>query len=332
MERYSLMIVTDETAPIRRYDIRKRSVKRALQLAAVVAAMFVTGLVDYVRVRIDHIELAKLRVETAAQRDQITSFETTLSQVEERLAKLRDFERKLRIIANLPGSAATGGSEIIEVDATVGGDLAAEQVGSDRAGPPATDAPPTAATPAAAAAGEGEAPPASPVAARVSVLRRDAERLGIVADARSLSLADLLDRLEGKHRHLASSPSIWPTKGWLTSRFGPRVSPFTGGRQFHAGIDIAGQRGTPVVAPAAGRVAFSGSRGPLGRSLIIDHGYGVRTLYGHSDELFVKRGEQVERGQKIGSLGSTGRSTGPHLHYVVEVGGKARNPLDYIFD
>jgi len=73
-------------------------------------------------------------------------------------------------------------------------------------------------------------------------------------------------------------------------------------------------------------------RGPLGNSLIIDHGHGVRTQYGHAKELFVKKGDQVERGDRIASLGNSGRSTGPHLHYVVEVKGKTRNPLDYIFD
>ena len=79
-------------------------------------------------------------------------------------------------------------------------------------------------------------------------------------------------------------------------------------------------------------MVFSGSRGPLGKSIIIDHGYGVRTQYGHSDDLYVKTGEIVQRGQRIAALGNSGRSTGPHLHYVVEVKGKAVNPLDYIFD
>ena len=121
-------------------------------------------------------------------------------------------------------------------------------------------------------------------------------------------------------------------RGWLTSGYGSRISPFTNRSQFHAGIDIAGERGTDVVAPARGEVVFAGPRGPLGNSLIIDHGYGIRTYYGHSDELYVKRGEVVRRGQRIAALGNSGRSTGPHLHYVVEVAGKAKNPLDYIFD
>jgi murein DD-endopeptidase MepM/ murein hydrolase activator NlpD len=125
---------------------------------------------------------------------------------------------------------------------------------------------------------------------------------------------------------------VWPTQGWLTSRFGTRISPFTGKRQFHAGIDIAGERGTDIVATARGKVVYSGSKGPMGKTLIIDHGHGMRTHYGHADELLVKRGEIVERGDPIGSLGNTGRSTGPHLHYTVEVRGKSVNPLDYIFD
>ena len=166
----------------------------------------------------------------------------------------------------------------------------------------------------------------------LEALQRDAQRLGAAATSQERSLAEVTDQLESKRTHLASTPAIWPTKGWLTSRFGSRISPFTNRKQFHAGIDIAGQRGTDVISPARGKVVYSGSRGPLGKSLIIDHGYGVRTLYGHGDDLYVKNGDHVERGQRIAALGSTGRSTGPHLHYVVEVEGKAVNPLDYIFD
>ena len=127
-------------------------------------------------------------------------------------------------------------------------------------------------------------------------------------------------------------PSVWPTKGWLTSRYGVRISPFTGRRQHHAGIDIAARAGTPINAPARGRVSSIGSRGPLGNSLMVDHGFGLKTFYGHTQEIFVKVGEIVARGQTIASIGSSGRSTGPHLHYGVHVNGKARDPLNYIFD
>jgi murein DD-endopeptidase MepM/ murein hydrolase activator NlpD len=166
----------------------------------------------------------------------------------------------------------------------------------------------------------------------VSLLRKEAMRLHQVAQQRQLSLEELVADLQDKHERMASSPAVWPTEGWLTSRFGTRISPFTGKRQFHSGIDVAGARGTAVIATASGKVVFAGNKGPLGQTLIVDHGHGIRTHYGHNDEILVKRGARVERGDAIGRMGNSGRSTGPHLHYTVEVHGKAVNPLDYIFD
>jgi murein DD-endopeptidase MepM/ murein hydrolase activator NlpD len=162
----------------------------------------------------------------------------------------------------------------------------------------------------------------------------EARATGVAGQAseRSESLEDLLAQLEDKRVKLVSMPSIWPARGWLTSRFGARISPFTGRTQMHRGIDIAGREGTPIVAPARGRVSFVGNKGPLGNSLTVDHGFGVRTVYGHTHAIFVKSGQEVERGQTIASIGSSGRSTGPHLHYSVEIKGKARDPLDYVFD
>ena len=152
------------------------------------------------------------------------------------------------------------------------------------------------------------------------------------ADGRSDSLVLLVNALEDKRNRLVSMPSVWPAKGWLTSRFGPRISPFTARRQKHAGIDIAARLGTPITSPARGRVSSIGSRGPLGNSLTLDHGFGVKTFYGHTDEIFVKVGDTVDRGQRIAAIGNSGRSTGPHLHYGVHINGKPRDPLNYIFD
>ncbi len=167
---------------------------------------------------------------------------------------------------------------------------------------------------------------------RVSALRNQARKLGYSAAQRGLSLKELVAELEDKHQRLASSPAIWPTKGWLTSRFGTRISPFTGKRHFHSGVDIAGAPGTDVLATAAGKVVFAGNKGPMGKTVILDHGYGIRTHYGHNDAIMVKKGAKIERGVVVAKLGSSGRSTGPHLHYTVEIKGKTTNPLDYIFD
>jgi murein DD-endopeptidase MepM/ murein hydrolase activator NlpD len=130
----------------------------------------------------------------------------------------------------------------------------------------------------------------------------------------------------------ASTPSIWPVRGWVSSGFGRRISPFTGNDTMHGGLDISAPMRTPVVAPAAGTVAFAGSEAGLGNTVSLSHGYGMRTTYGHMDRLKVKTGQSVKRGEILGWVGNTGLSTGPHLHYEVEVSGTAVDPLKYIID
>ena len=333
MDRYSLIVVSDGTSPIRRLDVAKRSVRRAVIGAGIAAAVLLGLLVDYVRVRLDHAELARLRSLAQEQQARIDGFEASVGTLQQKLSLVAEFERKVRVIANLPGSAAAGGAEVTEIgmDEAAAGAEAGEMAGGGQGGeeelvPAALEG--RGAIGSAGSHGRHGPRPGD----RVGLLRREAERLGLVADARALSLRELVDELEDKHQRLASSPAIWPTRGWLTSGFGNRISPFTGRRQFHAGIDIASSSGTEVVAPARGRVEFVGAKGPLGNTVTIDHGYGIRTQYGHNQKVFVQRGDVVERGQAIALVGSTGRSTGPHLHYVVEVNGKAVNPIDFIFD
>jgi murein DD-endopeptidase MepM/ murein hydrolase activator NlpD len=334
MDRYSIIVVAEETAPVRRFDIRKDLVRRLVWCAGVMALLLTVLLGDYIRVRIDHSELGRLRVEVAEQQEQIESFDATLKGVRSTLTSIGEFERKVRIIANLPGSAATGGEEVAEVGVDSPEPMA--QLGGSELGGSELDGPGVSA-PTGAPLRDAPSEPQSRVEvdsdeSLIAALHRSAQQLGEVATFQERSLSEVAGQLESKRAHLAATPAIWPAKGWLTSRFGTRVSPFTNQKQFHAGIDIAGERGTDIIAPAAGKVVFSGTRGPLGKSVIIDHGYGVRTQYGHGDDLYVKSGERVQRGQRIAALGNSGRSTGPHLHYVVEVKGKAVNPLDYIFD
>jgi murein DD-endopeptidase MepM/ murein hydrolase activator NlpD len=327
MDRFSLIIVSDETAPVRRFEILKSSVRRGIWAAGIAALVGLGIAVDYVRVRIDNRELDALREETAARRVQVAEFQQKLEGVDRKLAQLHEFERKIRIIANLPGSAASGGADVTASE----GEQGEVAPTPDGEGGPEDPFPPDLG--AFSSQPRVQRPPeGADVGKRVSLLREAAETLGVVAEGQGASLGDLVAALEGKHEFLAASPSIWPAKGWLTSRYGYRVSPFTGKPQFHAGLDIAAAQGTPVIAPARGRVVFVGKRGPMGNSIVIDHGHGVRTQYGHNDELRVQLGQTVERGQLISTLGSSGRSTGPHLHYVVEVYGKTKDPLDYIFD
>jgi murein DD-endopeptidase MepM/ murein hydrolase activator NlpD len=143
-------------------------------------------------------------------------------------------------------------------------------------------------------------------------------------------LADVEDSLHQRSLVFSATPSLLPVSGLMTDGFGRRRDPFTGRRAFHRGLDISARRGTPVIAPADGVVVFAGRNGGLGKSVRISHGFGYTTAYGHLDSIDVEVGEEIQRGELIGGLGNSGRSTGPHLHYEVHVDGKAVNPLYYV--
>ena len=153
------------------------------------------------------------------------------------------------------------------------------------------------------------------------------------------SLSDLTARSDKLARFyedqsvlLASTPSIWPVRGYLSAGFGNRVDPFTGQRDFHAGIDISTPLGTRIHSPADGVVISAGVKGAYGNAITIDHGFGIVTQYGHMASFNVKRGQRIRRGDVIGFVGNTGRSTAPHLHYEVWVRDQAQNPIHYILD
>lgn len=138
-----------------------------------------------------------------------------------------------------------------------------------------------------------------------------------------------LIELEDRLRH---TPSIWPTRGWLSRGYGMKDDPFTGYRRLHRGIDISNNTGTPIIAPASGRVKTVMTDRGMGKMIVIDHGYGFISRYGHLSSIGVKRGQKVSRGDIIGLMGSTGYSTGPHLHYEVWRNGKVLNARNYILN
>ncbi len=139
-------------------------------------------------------------------------------------------------------------------------------------------------------------------------------------------------RLAEQGRVLASTPTIAPVLGLITDGFGRRKDPFTGRLAFHRGLDVSARRGTQIQAPADGIVVFAGRNGGLGKTVRVSHDFGFTTVYGHLDKISVEPGDLIHRGQEIGLLGNTGRSTGPHLHYEVHEDGVAKNPLYYILD
>jgi murein DD-endopeptidase MepM/ murein hydrolase activator NlpD len=170
--------------------------------------------------------------------------------------------------------------------------------------------------PALPVAGRSDAPkPVDDVDALVALIRAEGQRLRALAGvARETGAV------------LAALPSKMPVRGKVNSGFGTRPSPWTGASEFHAGVDLAAAPGTPVAAAAPGTVRFAGSAAGYGTSVVLDHGRGIESRYGHLQRASVTRGQRVERGQTIGLSGNTGRSTAPHLHYEVLVDGRAVDP------
>ncbi len=155
-------------------------------------------------------------------------------------------------------------------------------------------------------------------------------------ERRSGGLLQTLDRVESRLgenlKLISSTPAITPVAGILTSGYGIRRDPLTGQRALHSGIDISAPPGAPVKASAAGVVVKTSEYGPLGRAVFVAHGFGVTTVYGHLSRIQVSAGQRVDRGQIVGLVGNTGRSTGYHLHYEVQIDGKSVNPLAYMLD
>jgi murein DD-endopeptidase MepM/ murein hydrolase activator NlpD len=144
-------------------------------------------------------------------------------------------------------------------------------------------------------------------------------------------LTDAKNGVDARNALAAATPSIWPAHGWLSSGIGRRTDPIDGGADFHRGLDISADAGSPVYATADGTVVLSQREGAYGNLITIDHGYGLETRYGHLSKYEVKAGAKVKRGAMIGRVGSTGRATGPHLHYEVRVNGRLLNPLQLLF-
>jgi murein DD-endopeptidase MepM/ murein hydrolase activator NlpD len=159
-------------------------------------------------------------------------------------------------------------------------------------------------------------------------LQRDSQNITLLIQQR-ISYLPRATRPEGTIIYGTGRLS-YPSRAPMTSSFGWRMHPILGYRRFHSGTDFGAGIGSPIRAANAGRVIFAGRQGGYGNTVIIDHGGGITTLYGHASELYVKEGDQVEKGQAIGAVGSTGLSTGPHLHFEVRLNGEPQDPMNYL--
>ena len=235
------------------------------------------------------------------QHRQIQEFANEINSLKSKLLALNSFEKKIRIIANIEKSDESEG--IFGVGGSIPEDLNAKIPLKEK---------------------------------HYSLMRNMHEQIEEISRAsagQQEEFESLLKSLEDQQNLLASTPAIRPlsrdVKSWVTSRFGYRKSPFTGRRELHKGLDIASRKGTPILATADGVVTFAGKKGLLGNTIVIDHGHGMKTRYGHNHKLLKKRGDKVKRWDPIALMGSTGRSTGPHTHYEVHLNGIPVNPEKY---
>lgn len=170
-----------------------------------------------------------------------------------------------------------------------------------------------------------------PLGRHASQVRVDLNALIRRANLLARSFREAADSLASHTERLEATPSIMPTQGWLTSAFTRmRAHPVLHVARPHEGIDVTAPMGAPIEAPAAGTVVSAGWETGYGNTVVVDHGYGLRTKYAHASRLLVKAGQKVTRGQQLALVGSTGLSTGPHLHYEVHVNGRPVDPLRYV--
>jgi murein DD-endopeptidase MepM/ murein hydrolase activator NlpD len=173
-------------------------------------------------------------------------------------------------------------------------------------------------------------PPEEDIPTEFSALQQQIDEIRQAIDLRRESQEEIQGFLNDQRSLLAAKPKGWPVKGWLTSNFGMRNSPFTGRLKMHDGLDIAARTGTPVYASADGIVSQAETAPGYGKLVVIDHGYGYKTYYAHNSKLLVKVGQRVKRGDQVSAVGNTGSSTGSHLHYEVRRNGVPLNPHKYI--
>ena len=291
---YTIMIVKDPTK-VRKYRISNVSlyVFALLTIATLISSGFM--FYNYLGIRLKVTALNSLRMTNEIQDEQIREFVAELDEITARMNIIRGFNEELRVVADLK-----------DVDRKmelfgIGGPLPAD---IDSLKLELNDS----------------------YDSLVVKLDSEINRLEKEARLQEESLNELLSFLEGQENFLSSTPSIWPTRGFLTSGFGMRWG------RMHEGIDIANKPGTPIYTSADGIVIFTGIKGGYGKFIIINHGYGYSTAYGHLKSILVREGDRLKRGDMIGTIGNSGRTTGPHLHYEVRINNVAVDPMNFILN
>ena len=298
---YTFLIIPQKKGPPKKITASRRLLKTFLVFSVIVFIFFVYFTFDYTSIKRDKAEVISLRELTESQKAEIDKMSDKIGQFEQKMADLQQFDDKIRVLAQemnrktriaLKSSARKNLAQVLGV----GGPMPDDEMGQ----------------------------------AGVDRMNQHMDRLLEDANYQEESFRDLLEFLKKQKSILAYTPSTWPVMGWVTSEFGFRKSPFSGRREFHKGMDIATRLGKEVVAPADGIVVSVEREHDMGNSVQISHSTGVATSYGHLLKSVVRKGQVVRRGDILGFVGNSGRSTGSHVHYTVFLSGVPVNPRKYL--
>ena len=304
---FTFFIASNTGSRVRKFTIS--SLFLFFLISIIGAGLIYSGLIvkDYYKLKHKQVNADTLKKkvinqqsEITDQREQIRLFADEINRLKSQLVALNTFENKIRVIANIANDSDR--NNIFGIGGIIPENLDANfRISNSHS-------------------------------SLMREMHEQIDQLTIFTESQGKGFKSLLDSLDKKKNILASTPAIWPTTGWVTSSFGYRKSPFTGLREFHKGLDISTRIGTPIIAPADGTITFCGKRGYMGKAIIIDHGHGMVTRFGHVSKFLKKRGDTVKRGDTIAKVGNTGRSTGPHLHYDIRLNGISVNPEKYILN
>jgi murein DD-endopeptidase MepM/ murein hydrolase activator NlpD len=298
-QHHTIILVPHAHAKLRKWRVTNLQiglVAGSFLLLTLIGAFFVWS---HFSAKVNPVEIARLRTENEKLRGVNQEFESSIRKLQDQLTSYEDRTRQLAIVA---GIAALGdaGSVADTAEAGIGGGTALD--------------------------------PADPVDQVDDVGADDLPEMASRMKQMDGTLAAVATRLQQRARWISQTPAITPVKGIFTSGFGSRSDPLTHGHGNHQGVDIAAAPGQPVRASADGIVMRAGNLGGLGNAIFVAHGFGITTRYGHLSKIEVRPGQRVKRGDVIGRVGNTGRSTGYHLHYEVRQDGDPVNPLVYILD
>jgi murein DD-endopeptidase MepM/ murein hydrolase activator NlpD len=298
-EYFTFMFLPGPNERVRTLSISKSALKTALLSLAAVVVLSLYLVYEYNDAKDKVWELQSVREELMQQKAQVQGFALNMLDYKRQMFLLRDLDTKLRRVVSL------GPRDRAQQVLGIGGP---DELGLQNL----------------TTMGEKKQ------AEALKEMHQELSQMKGAASKQEASLQMLIEYFEDKRSLYASTPSVWPVRGWVTSPFGNRTSPFSGILKFHEGLDVAAQTGTPVMAPADGVVVKAGFSTGYGNMVEISHGYGIKTVFAHNSRLNVKAGQRIRRGDVICYVGDSGSSTGPHLHYEVRLNGLPVNPVKYM--